>query len=176
MMEDCYAESSVKRKAGAREALMLAAMILAVLGAITLTFFSKWGILLLAAVVLVIILTYKFIKVEYETIFVGGEIQIDRIYSQENRKKGPRVDLGDVETVEPWTEALQNEVKRQQDVKIEDYSSHSDSPNVYAVRYHDKGARKCLLFEPSEKMLKLMYRISPSKILAPREVLYRKDL
>ncbi|MBR4768813.1 MAG: hypothetical protein IK088_07545 [Lachnospiraceae bacterium] len=174
MMEDCYAESNVKRKSGAREALILASMILGVLVSITVIFLSKWGILLLAAVILVIIFTYRYVKVEYETIFVGGEIQIDKIYSGETRKKGPRVDLSNAETVEQATESFLETIRKNPEVKIEDYSSHTDNPNKYAVLFNEKGARKCLLFEPSDKMLKLMYRISPSKVKVPREILLQK--
>ena len=111
----------------------------------------------------------------YETIFVMGEIQIDKIYSGTLRKDGIRVDLAVVETVERISQEEIRQLKSGRSVKIEDYWSHKEGASVYKVVYRTDGTQHCLLFEPSEKMLRLMRRTAPSKVKVSYEILNKTD-
>lgn len=176
MSDGCYAESIVKRKMTGKAILALVGLILAATAALVFTLVSRWGVLALVAVAIVIFISYKFLRVEYEAIFVTGELQIDKIYSESVRKKGPRVDMSDIQSVEEMNEAQLENAKRDAKIVIEDYTSHQkDAGQAYTVIYNQKGAQHYLLFEPTEKMLRTMWRTAPSKVHAPREILQRKE-
>ena len=175
MNDGCYAESIVKRKMTWKAVLALLGFIAAGTAALLFTFANRWGVLALVAVALLVFIFYKYLRVEYEAIFVTGELQIDRIYSESVRKKGVRVDMSDVRCVEKATEEAIANAKRDPKVRIEDYSSHMAGANVYAVTYNLKGETHYLLFEPTDKMLRTMWRVSPSKVKADREILNGKE-
>ncbi|MBO4412174.1 MAG: hypothetical protein J5794_08330 [Lachnospiraceae bacterium] len=168
-MEGCYAESGVSRKMKPAAVLALIGMTALITGSLLLTLVNQWGALLLAASVIAAFIFYRYLRVEYEYIFVTGELQIDKIYSGSVRKPGPRVDMSDVESVEPVKEEALANAKASGRVKIEDYTSHRDEYPAYMVVYRGKEGVSYLLFEPNENMLKTMWRHSPSKVRIPKE-------
>jgi hypothetical protein len=169
MNEGCYAETLVKRKMTAGAILGMIGMSLLVTAGLVLTFMNRFGVFALVAAVLVIFIFYRFLRVEYEYIFVTGELQVDRIYSGSVRKAGPRIDITNVERVERIADEALKELKSRPKGEVLDYTSHIGDPEIYVVRYHDNMGSKFLLFEPDEKLLKTMWRSAPSKVKIPKE-------
>lgn len=92
MAEGIYAETLVKRKMAWWAVLAYVAMGLGIFVSLLLIITGTYmmiGGIMAAVVGIVIFITWRFLKVEYEYIFVTDELQIDRIYSGESRKKGP---------------------------------------------------------------------------------------
>ena len=139
---------------------MIALMTLGIL----VTLINKWGVVVMVIAALLIFIFYKFLRVEYEYIFVTGEFQVDRIYSGAVRKKGPRVDMSSVESVGPVEE---ERISRADRKAVLDFSSHQRDVIVYEIVFRDNDGQKFLLFEPNEKLLRTMWRYSPSKVRLP---------
>lgn len=166
MQDGVYAETLVKRKMQAWAGLVMVFMILGILFAVTLIIIGQGLIGGIAAVVvgISIFLFYRFLKVEYEFIFVTDELQVDRIYNQSLRKAGPRITIGDIESVEPMREGFVEEQRKNPNVVIQDFLSHLDAGTPYVVRYSKNGKMYCLLFEPSAELLAVMKRMGPRKV------------
>ena len=166
MADGVYAETYVKRKMAWWAVLAYVAMCLGIMIALSLIITGVY--MLVGGVMIVIVgilffITWRFLRVDYEYIFVTDELQVDKIYSGETRKKGPRVTIGDTERMEKTT---REEMKKQKDggAVIEDFTSREKNAEIYALRYSKNGEVHYLLLEPGEKLLATMARISPSKI------------
>ena len=168
MQEGCYAECVVKRKMTAGAILGLIGMTAFITAGLLLTLAYKWGAFVLVAAAILAFIFYRFLRVEYEFIFVTGELQVDRIYSGAVRKKGPRIDITSTESVEKITEERYRELKRQGKPKVVDYTSGMKDTEIYELVYSDGSGLHSFLFEPDEKLLKTMWKTAPSKVHIPR--------
>ena len=163
-MDGCYAEGIVKRRMTIGAILGMVGMIALMTAGLFFAMVNPWGVALLVIAALLIFIFYKYLRVEYEYIFVTGEFQVDRIYSGAVRKKGPRVDMSSVESVGPVEE---ERISRADRKTVLDFSSHQKDALVYEIVFRDNNGQKFLLFEPNEKLLRTMWRYSPSKVRLP---------
>src|SRR5699024_4884207 len=87
MNNDLYAEWIVKSKNGGKELLIEAGLIIvAAIGIFALAIFPTWGIFITAAAIIIAVLGFQALKVEYEYIFVTDELQITPILNQQRRR------------------------------------------------------------------------------------------
>ncbi|NLL72950.1 MAG: hypothetical protein GX237_05425 [Clostridiales bacterium] len=158
-----YAEAGVKRKDTALTIGLRALMIIGVLVGLFLMFigqlFSIIGLVLIVAV----FFFYPKLDVEYEYVYVDGQIDFDRITGKSKRKTLLRVDFEQVEIMAPSTShALDNYKNAQFEVK--NFTSLNKDNKHYTVIANIDNKRMKVLFEPSEKMLDLIKKKSPRKL------------
>lgn len=82
-------------------------------------------LILLLALVLGIV-DYIFIpklSVEFEYLYVNGELDIDRIYSQSRRKRAASYELSNMEILAPYQSHQLDSYKKNQSIKRYNYSS-----------------------------------------------------
>ena len=164
MNDDIYAEWLVKRKDTWWTLPVKVGMIIAAMIAFLLMVKYSWGFLIMVAVGLAVFYFWRFLKVEYEYVFVTNELSVDRIYSQQIRKTAVTVQMHDVESVEE-TNVDQNRTRlADNNLKYEDFSSGEKDAKTYTMIYSANGASHLLICEPDEKLLKAMWRCSPSKV------------
>ncbi len=170
MNNDIYAEWLVKRKnPWYRIPYFLLVGVLALV-VVLFTIRNSWGIVALAALIVGVMFTYRYLQVEYEYVFVTSELSIDAIYSQQIRKTKKRIEMGDVESVEPTNEQALQTKKEDKGIVFEDYSSKEQDAKTYTITYSEKGSTHILVFEPNDKLLRAMWRCSPSKVKIPAEM------
>lgn len=164
MNEDAYAECLVKQKNSPwRIPVIILAGILAI-GSFILMIRNAWGFIAFIAVVLLIWFFWRYLKVEYEYVFVTDEISFDAIYSQATRKTKKKVLISTIETVEE-TNAERNKQRMQGNNMVYiDYSSKEKDHETYTMIFSDKEKHCILVFEPDEKFLKTLWRAMPSKV------------
>lgn len=106
------------------------------------------------------------LKVEYEYSYVSGELDIDRIYNKEKRKKGGEYSVRNMEILAPLNSDRLTDYKRNSGIKKVDYTSGDphDGRMVYAFVTAANGQRQMVLFQPDEKILKDMRMRAPSKV------------
>ena len=165
MNEDIYAEWLVKRKNPAYRVPAIILMVVLAIASLVLMTKSSWAFLLFVTVIFGSAYFIRFLKVEYEYVFVTNELDIDLIYSQQIRKTKVKVEMSNVEYVEPTNEEKNRIAKENGELKYEDYTSHEkDAPKSYTIRYSLNGESHLLVFEPNEKLLRAMWRCSPQKV------------
>lgn len=164
MNNDIYAEWLVKRKDAWWTIPAILGMGVLLLIALVLTMKNSWGILVLAAVIFGIFYFIRFLHVEYEYVFVTNELNIDKIYSQQIRKTAVTVEMTNVESVEPTNAEKNKNRLADSSTKFHDFTSGQKNAKSYTMIYSDGGATHLLIFEPNDKVLKAMWRCSPSKI------------
>ncbi len=171
MLQSCYAEYLVKRKNTVSGTLakvaMIAVMIISVLG--MLVFFgNRAGALTMIAFVVfaidLFLMIYMFPRfdVDWEYVFVDGQLDFDQILGGNARKNKDRIDFDKTEMVAPTGSYHLDNFKNVQ-MKTLDYSSLSGN-NTYTIICHKGEEMVRILFEPDENMVNTMRQKSPRKV------------
>ncbi len=163
-MGDLYVEHLVKRKTPGH--LMAAKYGLYGLCALTLLLGIMMPILLLLPIVLIILTRYLTNRwnVEYEYLYVNGDLDFDVIMSASKRKKKLSVSVHDLELMAPSGFAELKQFEQQQ-IKTYNFSSMTDSKKEYVMILNKDDARIRVIFEPTKEIVDGMKMMEPRKVL-----------
>ena len=168
MNDDVYAEWLVARKSSPLRIPLMILMGAAVLVSLLLLFVNSWFSLLLVAVIIAVVFFSRYLKVEYEYTFITNELQIDAIYSQQMRKNKKKNEMSSIEYMEPTNEERNKNLLSGKTVQFEDFSSGEKGRETWTIRYSGGGKQNLLVFEPNEKMVRVMWRCAPNKVQMKR--------
>ena len=162
-MSQLYAEAGVKRK-DTMSTMALRFLLIAgiVVGALLLFLGGIFGIV---GVILIVGLVYLYPKlnVDYEYVFVDGQLDFDKITGKAKRKTILRLDMEQMEIIAPEnSHALDGYTHVQYEKK--DFTSRSKEGKNYIIIASQAEKRYRIAFEPTEKMLTMMKQKSPRKI------------
>ena len=166
-MSDLYTEVLVKKQQTGKDKVIKGVLIFFTV------LFAAAGIMmnpliLLLALVLGIV-DYIFIpklSVEFEYLYVNGELDIDRIYSQSRRKRAASYELSNMEILAPYQSHQLDSYKKNQSIKRYNYSSgiEGQGHKPYALVISKDNAMQMVIFEPDEVMLKDIRNRAPRKV------------
>lgn len=169
--QSCYAETLVHRRTTSQDnivkCLLIAADIISALGLVNFFLMKSPMLMLLsliACIVFIAITCYMFprFKIDWEYIFVDGQLDFDQILGGNARKQKDRIDFEKVEVVaKTGSHHLDN--FKNVDKKILDYSSLS-TDDTFSVVCHKNNTLCEIIFEPNETMVKMMKQKSPRKV------------
>lgn len=163
-MNELYAEAGTKPRVTLGIMLLKSFLIALAVFLVILTFASSSPILMPIAAFYIIILLYIMPKfnVEYEYIFVDGQLDFDKIMGKKKRKLVIRIDFENVEIVAPEGSHALDKFRN---YKVKDFSSKMPEEKPYVVIVHNGEKQLKILFNPTEKMLGAMKNKSPRKIV-----------
>ena len=166
-MSDLYTEVLVKKQQTGKDKVIKGVLIFFTV------LFAAAGIMmnpliLLLALVLGIV-DYIFIpklSVEFEYLYVNGELDIDRIYSQSRRKRAASYELSNMEILAPYQSHQLDSYKKNQSIKRYNYSSgiEGQGHKPYAFVISKDNTKQMVIFEPDEVMLKDIRNRAPRKV------------
>lgn len=162
-MNQSYAEACVARKNSASTiALRILMILLIIAGAFVMLMGGIFG---LAGAIVIIVMVYLWPKlnVEYEYIFVDGQIDFDRITGKSRRKTMLRIDLEEVDIIAIQGSHSLDPYKNIKCVKM-DFSSGSNDAKPYIAIVNKDGKKYMIAFEPNELMLTMIRQKSPRKL------------
>lgn len=171
---DSFCEHLVKRKKKSSEKLFTAALILAgvlftvfvFLYLLPWTFYFLqpltpvilpllvavwWGILILA----------KRYNIEFEYAVTGSDLDIDKIINKKKRKRVVSTSVRSFEIIAPLNSSRYSDAYK--NLLLVDCSSRKENADTYFAVYFVDGQQKCLIFDPTEKMLDMIKRFCPDK-------------
>lgn len=162
-MNQLYAETSVKRKDTAATMGLRILMFLAIaIGFIALFLGQILGIIGIILIVAMFFL-YPKLNVEYEYIFVDGQLDFDKITGKSRRKTILRIDFDQVEIMAPASShALDSYAHIQMEKK--NFSSMDKNSKPYAIIANVESKKLMILFEPDEEMVSMIKQKSPRKL------------
>ena len=166
-MSDLYTEVLVKKQQTGKDKVIKGVLIFFTV------LFAAAGIMmnpliLLLALVLGIV-DYIFIpklSVEFEYLYVNGELDIDRIYSQSRRKRAASYELSNMEILAPYQSHQLDSYKKNQSIKRYNYSSgiEGQGHKPYALVISKDNTKQMVIYEPDEGMLKDIRNRAPRKV------------
>lgn len=164
-MSELYSECLVTREAKAKDTIIRYGLIaLTVLAVAAGLFFHPLA--LIAAIGLGIADYFIIPKtdLEYEYLFVNGELDIDMIMSKTKRKKVKTLNLTEADLVAPVNSHRMDYYNSNQKLKVQDYSSGNPQHKKFAIIIRDNGETCKILIEPDETMANAIKNSAPSKV------------
>lgn len=162
-MNQSYAEAGVKRKDTPQTMLLRFLFGLGILAGVLLLLLGSYFTMIGAILIVVLFMLFPRLSIEYEYVFVDGQIDFDRISGKARRKTLFRIDMEQVEIVaQEGSHALDGYTY----VKCErkDFSSGSRDNKPYIIIANKDNKKYRIAFEPNENMLNMMKQKSPRKI------------
>lgn len=164
-MSELYLEHLVKKESTFKDAMVKYGLIaLTVVAAAAGIFLHP--LILLVAVGLGVACYFIIPKtdLEYEYLFVNGELDIDVIMSRAKRKKVKSLNLTEADLIAPVNSHRMDYYNGNQNMKMLDYSSGNPDHKRFAIIIRDGGAACKIIVEPDEEMAKAIKNSAPSKV------------
>lgn len=165
-MSDLYAEVLVKRQATAKDNLIKALLIAAAAVSLLASIFVN-PLLLVVAVAFGVACYFVIPKtdLEFEYLFVNGELDIDVIMGKMKRKRLKSYQMQEVEIIAPLSSHRVDYYKGNTRMKTLDYSSGVDANKRYLMVVNDSKEGACkVILEPGDELAEYMKKAAPSKI------------
>ncbi len=166
-MNDTYCEKIVKRKTSGgslvlRFLAVLCTTIVMLFGTLVMGLFGIIGGILLIWLDTII---FRNTDVEYEYIYISGELVIDAIYGKKKRKRCRKLDMRKLEILAPVDSDKVKDCQGSRILKYADYSSGMEDTKKYAfIIQEGEGDIYKFVFEPSEEMINSIKFVAPSKV------------
>ena len=160
-MSDYYTEQLVKKQAGMKDIVIKAALVAVTIVSVLIVFLFPFGIILPVLAVILDVLMFRRLNVEYEYLFVNGDLDIDKIMNKAKRKRMFSANVNDLEILAP---ADSIEVRQYQKAKTYNYSSGSGQAALYAL-VSERGEQKKIIFEPNDTIVEGFYMMAPRKVV-----------
>lgn len=161
-MNDFYTEQLVKRKKTGMTAAAKAGMIALTVASLFLAVMIPFGMLIPVALVLVDVYLFKELDLEYEYLFVNGDLDIDKIMAKSKRKRIFSMTVEDLELLAPTGSS---ELRLVQTQKTYNYSSREQGAKTYELITTQKGQKVKVIFEPNETILNGFKTLAPRKVI-----------
>ena len=161
-MSDYYSEQLVKKKADIKDMLIKVLLIAITLLSVLVVFIIPAGIVIPVIMIVVDVFVFKRLDVEYEYLYVNGELDIDKIMHKEKRKNAFSANVNDVELLAPTGAS---ELSAYQGIKPVDYSSCDQDAKTYELIVTANGEKKRVIFEPNEAIVEGIFMIAPRKVV-----------
>lgn len=164
-MNDSYAEWLVKCKtpfyAHIVNAIMAILTAISVFLAFTTTVFA---VILMFAVGFATYILYRNSHVEYEYLYVDGQLTIDKILGKAKRKKAWEGTMNEIQIIAPSDSFVLNDYRSGQS-KVLDFSSHIPGSRTYTAIVQAQSGQERIIFEPNDKMIQCFRQTSPRKVV-----------
>lgn len=162
-MNQQYAEAGVKRKDTAASmglrVLMIAGIFISLFLLVSGQLWSYVG----AVIIILVFIFYPRLSVEYEYIFIDGQLDFDKITGKSRRKTMLRIDFDQVDIMAPYKSSALDSYKNIQ-LEKKDFSSLDKASKPYVIIASAGNKKMKIIFEPNEKMLALIKQKNSRKV------------
>ncbi len=160
-MSDIYTEQLLKKQSSGKDKEIKVLLVILTLGIVIMALGNPvWllGVFIMAAVD---VWLFRSLDVEYEYLYINGNLDIDKIMSKSRRKKAFEMEITDLEVMAPKGAA---ELRLYQSLKARDYSSGSKDGRLYEMIVIKNGEKKRIIFEPNDVIVDGMSMMAPRKV------------
>ncbi|HHU90157.1 MAG TPA: hypothetical protein GXZ22_03750 [Clostridiaceae bacterium] len=162
---DVFIEKLVKRRKTMADVLLI---LLIVAGAVILSYLimryiPQFAMILIIGLFYLVYVLITKLNIEYEYAVTNGELDIDMITNQKQRKRLLSVNCRDFDVVAK-VDSLQYTKQIKECKNIKDYTSRSKNAEVWFISMMKDGQPTVILFEPLEKMIENFAIYIPRKI------------
>ena len=160
-MSDYYTEQLVKQKAKASSMIAKTALIAVTVLSFFLVLLFPMAMIIPVIMVVVDIVLFKRFDLEFEYLYVNGDLDIDKIMAKQKRKRVFEMNVNDMEVIAP---AGAPELRQYQGLKSENYSSCTAGAKLYEMVVIQNGTKKRIIFEPNSVILDGLRMLAPRKV------------
>ena len=162
-MEQAYCEWSVKKRKTVMTTVLKIISILVVIALVLSTMLFTWFAILGVAAAGFLIWYWPRFDVMLEYVYCDGQLDFDQIFGGEKRKTALRIEIEDADVIAVKDSPRMDGYRH---LPVKDFSSGEPDAKVYAIatKLPESEAKMVILFEPSEKMLDMMYAKCPRTV------------
>lgn len=163
-MNELYAETAVKRQENAKSIIVKVLAVFTIIFGVYLLLMG--GLYSIAGVIAVAIPSYMFtrLNVEYEYVFVDGQLDFDKIIGKSKRKHVLRINFEQVEIMAPTNSNSLNSFNKMK-LDVKDFSSGDSGAKTYTIIVSKESVKLKIIFEPNEKMIKCIKQKNSRKLV-----------
>lgn len=161
-MNDFYTEQLVKRKATGTTVLAKAGLVILTAASFILVMHIPFAIIVPLLLIALDVYLFRNMDVEYEYLFVNGELDIDKIMAKSRRKRVFSTDVSELELLAPSESSELRLIKAD---KTHNYSTGVAGHKTYDLIVIQKGQKIKIIFEPNETILKGFKTLDPRKVI-----------
>lgn len=163
-MGDMYREILVKKKTPLVNKLLKG--FLTVMTVLCVIFGMMIPLLLIGAIVFGLLLVFVAprLDVEYEYLYVNGELDIDAIYSRQKRKKVGSYDVAEMEILAPAKSHALDSYLNKNGAKVIDYTSGDENAKSYIMIFNQDKGQVIIKVELDDAIINDVRRMAPRKV------------
>ena len=160
-MNEFLTEQLVKRSNTVATKLKKVGLTSATVVSVFLGFIHPMLVWVAAIMVVVDIILFKRMNVEFEYVFFNGDLDIDKIMDMQSRKRVFSTNMKDMEVIAPSGSV---ELHPYQRTKALDFSTQNPEDKTYEMVTLFKGEIVKVIFNPNGKILDGMKNMAPRKV------------
>lgn len=162
-MSDFYTEQLIKKRTDGKDIAMKVLLIVLTVISFFVAFLMPFLMLLPILFIVLDVFLFRRMDVEYEYIYINGDLDIDKVMHKERRKHMFSVNVNDMELLAPEGSF---QLQSYRNGRVYDYSSgNPSSPNRFVLVFSRSGERGKVIFEPNSDLVEGFFMMAPRKVV-----------
>ena len=162
-MNEFYVEQLIPGKKTGKSLIFKIIMIVLTVVALLATFIGiPFAMMIAAGLLFADFMLLSNTSVEYEYLYLNGDLDIDRVVGKQRRKHMYSTSVNNMQVIAP---VGSQEILAHHNIKTIDYSSGRAGEKVYMMIVTNNGNKEGILIEPNDKILHAMQVIAPRKVV-----------
>lgn len=162
-MSDFYTEQLIKKRTDGKDIAMKILLIAVTVISFFIAFLMPFLLLLPIVFIAVDIFLFRRMDVEYEYIYINGDLDIDKVMHKEKRKHMLSMNVQDMELLAPEGSF---QLQSYRTGKVYDYSSGDPAAaGRYVLVFTRSGETVKVLFEPNRDLVEGFFLLAPRKVI-----------
>lgn len=162
-MSDFYTEQLIKKRTDGKDIAMKILLIAVTVISFFIAFLMPFLLLLPIVLIAADIFLFRRMDVEYEYIYINGDLDIDKVMHKEKRKHMLSMNVQDMELLAPEGSF---QLQSYRTGKVYDYSSGDPAATGrYVLVFTRSGETVKVLFEPNRDLVEGFFLLAPRKVI-----------
>ena len=161
-MSDYYTEQLVKRKAPASAMLIKILLVLVTVLSVVAVMMIPFGIIITALLICLDVYLFHNMDLEYEYLYVNGNLDIDKIMNKSKRKRIFSTNVKEMELLAPLGCPRLDQFGN---AKVINLSSGQADARLYAMIVANGGQTAKIIFEPNDTIIEGLFMLAPRKVV-----------
>ena len=155
-MSDFYTEQLVKKQTTMKDVFIKALLVALAIVSVFVVLMFPVAIIVPVIVIAVVVVLIRRLDVEYEYLYVNGDLDIDKIMHKAKRKRVFSMNINSMEGAD--------ELSQYRNARVLDFSSGMADAKRYVLVTAENGQVTKLVFEPNETIIEGMFLMAPRKV------------
>lgn len=160
-MSDFYTEQLVKKQTTMKDIFIKAFLVALAIVSVFAVLMIPVAIIIPIVVIAAVVFLIRRLDVEYEYLYVNGDLDIDKIMHKAKRKKVFSTNISNMELLAPEGAS---ELNQYGNARVLDYSSGMADARRYVLVSAENGQITKLVFEPNDTIIEGIFLMAPRKV------------
>lgn len=161
-MGDFYTEQLVKKQTTMKDVFIKALLVAVAIVSVFVVLMFPVALIVPVVVIAAVVFLIRRLNVEYEYLYVNGDLDIDKIMNKAKRKRVFSANIDNFELLAPEGAEALNQFRN---ARVVDYSSGSADGRRYVLVVAENGQVTKLVFEPNDEIIEGVFLMAPRKVI-----------